>query len=100
MNRAGQLDLALDVDDVTAADADTRGNARRATIGDFTELDDGEAVDLTDDMTVRVNQHHVVEKLLQDTLAYAAHAPLACTQRLLNVRALDALTAEPARVLV
>jgi hypothetical protein len=77
MQRAAQLDLALDVDDLAGAEADAGGDAHRAPESEVGKVDHRQAVHAAHGGAVRVHQQRAVEHRLQRALAQAVEAPLA-----------------------
>ena len=69
MQRAAELDLALDIGDAAAAEANARGDPGRLAKGELTELQDREPIDLADLRAGRVDQDEVALDPLLGTVA-------------------------------
>src|SRR5690606_35762967 len=74
VNRAAQLDLALDVDDAPGAEADARGDTARPRKGEAAELNHRQRVHLTDDPARGRNRECAARHRILDALARTARS--------------------------
>jgi hypothetical protein len=64
MQWSTELDLALDIDDFTAAETHLGGNAARSAEGEISEADDRETVYLADLFARSLDAHRLAADLL------------------------------------
>ena len=75
MQWSTELDLALDIDEVTAAETHLRGNAARCAEGKISEADDRETVYLADLFARSLDAHRLAADLLLEAAVDAIAAP-------------------------
>ena len=98
MDRAAELDLALDVDHLAAPRPGLAGDAGRTTEPETADLDHAEAVHLSDARAVGIDERDPLENGFLRPVADARSAPDPCLKRALDVGAGDCVPpASPAQ---